>query len=239
MKANLKKETMKGEGILYDTQAEPNAETGEQQKLYQGEWKKGKKQGAGKLYDSGNLLYDGNFEADEYSGEGILYSPLTSLSLYEGNFRLGLYDGAGKLYNELGELIYEGEFQLGLMNGEGTSYDGNTGIVLEEGIYRKGVLVTSRKELEIAREELNREESSQESDTEGETEDMQETEESVEGPGAQKEETMESAQEPEILRGPLDEPLYKEPDEVPTLPRKDAVYLQIEEPGPGMRGENE
>ena len=48
---------------------------------------------------------------------------------------------------------------MGLKNGSGIVYDGATGVVLEEGVYRSDVLVTSQKELEEAREQLAADES--------------------------------------------------------------------------------
>lgn len=54
------------------------------QSRYEGEFKHGKRNGFGKLWDSnGKILYEGNFENDQYSGHGKLFG------FYEGEFVKG------------------------------------------------------------------------------------------------------------------------------------------------------
>lgn len=53
----------------------------ENNRMYDGEWKKGRKEGKGKLkllhpelYKNGDLfMYEGNFKYDEFEGYGIMY----------------------------------------------------------------------------------------------------------------------------------------------------------------------
>ncbi|MCH5275794.1 MAG: hypothetical protein J1E65_08130 [Lachnospiraceae bacterium] len=90
--------------------------------IYVGTLTEGKMDGQGMLYDAeGNLRYEGEFLADQYSGVGESYYPNGNVE-YTGEFAGGQYDGTGKLYDEAGYLIYEGEFFGGLYDGNGTLY---------------------------------------------------------------------------------------------------------------------
>ena len=75
-------------GIEYD-------ETG--QKIYEGEFKKGKYDGKGKLYRNGKLLYEGDFVDNKLQGKG-------------------------KEFDEEGKLLYSGEFQNNAYNGFGSRF---------------------------------------------------------------------------------------------------------------------
>lgn len=57
---------------------------------YIGDWKKGKMDGQGQLYDSNsNLVYDGNWKDDHYEGAGRLMGFGTDWTKYEGEFTCG------------------------------------------------------------------------------------------------------------------------------------------------------
>lgn len=122
---------------------------------YEGEFSGGRYEGKGKLYspNTGGLLYEGEFANGKYEGEGTLYEPVSNFLVYQGNFRMGKYDGKGMEYDANGNLMYEGEFRLGVWNGAGISYESAAGKVLQEGIFRDGVLVTAAEEIAKKQEE--------------------------------------------------------------------------------------
>lgn len=128
---------------------------------YEGGFHKDKYEGAGKLYDekNGNLIYDGEFSGGKYSGNGTLFDPWSEFPLYDGSFRQGFYDGKGVEYDNNGAPRYDGEFLLGVYHGHGIYYDASTGLVLMEGEFRNGNLVTSSSDMATS--------SDAESDTEG------------------------------------------------------------------------
>lgn len=89
---------------------------------YIGDVEKGIVKGSGTLYNpAGDIVYDGEFDANAYNGTGKYYE--NSQLRYEGTFKDNLYEGVGKLYHENAALWYEGSFHLGRMSGEGTLYD--------------------------------------------------------------------------------------------------------------------
>lgn len=95
---------------------------------YIGDVEKGMVKGTGRLYDpKGNVVYEGEFDANAYNGTGKAYyadleSGTGSQLKYEGTFKDNVYEGVGKLYRENGTLSYEGSFRMGNMDGEGTLY---------------------------------------------------------------------------------------------------------------------
>ena len=77
--------------------------------------------------EDGNVLYEGMVNAEgKYEGDGKLYE--NGELAYEGNFVDGVKEGIGIEYDENGSMVYEGEFVKGEKNGVGTAYDteGNT-----------------------------------------------------------------------------------------------------------------
>lgn len=89
---------------------------------YIGDVEMGIVKGRGTLYGpGGDIVYDGEFDANAYNGEGKYYE--NSQLRYEGGFKDNLYEGEGKLYRGNAALWYEGGFHLGRMSGEGTLYD--------------------------------------------------------------------------------------------------------------------
>lgn len=89
---------------------------------YIGDLVDGLRHGYGKLYQSGILVYEGEFANDVPHGEGLMYDPETGRLRYEGEFRNGRMHGHGKLYREDGTLWYDAEFVNGEINGHGTVY---------------------------------------------------------------------------------------------------------------------
>jgi antitoxin component YwqK of YwqJK toxin-antitoxin module len=88
---------------------------------YEGNLLNGKRNGLGKLYMNGKLLYEGNFKDDLMDGQGKKYYPNGKL-MYSGDFRIGKMDGEGKLYHEDGSLWYAAHFEQDSINGFGTVY---------------------------------------------------------------------------------------------------------------------
>ena len=87
--------------------------------LYEGPINKTVIEGEGKLYHNGVLIYQGEFLAGEYSGQGSLFTEEGFL-LYRGEFAANLYHGQGELYGEEAGVVYSGEFANGLFEGKGT-----------------------------------------------------------------------------------------------------------------------
>ena len=97
--------------------------------------------------NKGNLIYEGHLENGVFHGQGSLYN--TGVIVYSGNWSYGQYDGFGAAYYSNGTIRYEGDFVNGLLTGSGTyyhengnkSYEGN----LKEG-YREGFGTTYSNE---------------------------------------------------------------------------------------------
>lgn len=89
--------------------------------LYEGDFEKGLKAGTGTLYDdNGNMIYKGQFAADVFNGQGMLYfSGKEPKIQYNGEFQNGKEGGAGKQFYPTGELKYEGAFSAGAYSGNG------------------------------------------------------------------------------------------------------------------------
>ena len=69
-----------------------------------------KKNGEGKeYYENGNLKYEGNFEEDEYEGDGTFYGQ--DGKIYIGEFKKGKKNGDFCIYNKEGGLIKECKYE--------------------------------------------------------------------------------------------------------------------------------
>jgi antitoxin component YwqK of YwqJK toxin-antitoxin module len=88
---------------------------------YEGSLLNGKRNGIGKLYMNGKLLYEGDFKDDLMDGQGKKYYPNGKL-MYTGDFRIGKMDGAGKLYHNDGSLWYAAHFEQDNISGFGAVY---------------------------------------------------------------------------------------------------------------------
>mgnify|MGYP002626993872 CR=1 FL=1 len=80
--------------------------------IYKGEYSNGKRNGKGKEYEDGELIFEGIFlnnerkEGKEFYSDGSIF--------YEGEYLHGLKNGKGKEYSQRGLLLFEGEY----LNGE-------------------------------------------------------------------------------------------------------------------------
>ena len=80
--------------------------------IYIGEYSNGKRNGKGKEYEDGELIFEGIFlnnerkEGKEFYSDGSIF--------YEGEYLHGLKNGKGKEYSQRGLLLFEGEY----LNGE-------------------------------------------------------------------------------------------------------------------------
>ncbi|CAD8112068.1 unnamed protein product [Paramecium primaurelia] len=112
-------------------QGELNDENGEyryKKEKYIGGFKKGMKQGKGKL-ENEQFIYEGEFENNQICGQGVLIEKENGWR-QEGQFKDGKLDGKGVYIRSLGD-FYEGEFKQGQRHGKGTlkrdgiTYQGN------------------------------------------------------------------------------------------------------------------
>ena len=103
---------------------------------YEGDFKKGKFEGNGKLIFEDGQSYVGEFLDGIKSGKGTEYYKNGTVK-YEGSFINDKYEGEGKLIWENGE-FYIGKFKDGAMDGKGIEYykDGN---IKYDGNFIKGV----------------------------------------------------------------------------------------------------
>jgi len=104
--------------------------------LYEGEWKRNKEHGYGKLMtsDRKKIVYEGEWERGKIAGTGAYYfgssDPLQPDSRYIGEFRENLRNGMGRYFLPDGS-VYDGQWRDGTMNGlgiftwsDGSIYDG-------------------------------------------------------------------------------------------------------------------
>ena len=86
---------------------------------YVGEWKNDKWHGYGVLTHKNRDQYEGYFVNDKYNGQGTYY--YADGDRYEGEFKDDKYNGQGTFYFASGNR-YEGEWQDGKRHGQGTMY---------------------------------------------------------------------------------------------------------------------
>ncbi len=92
--------------------------------LYEGEWKRNKEHGYGKLMSSDRkqIIYEGEWERGRMQGNGTYYygssDPLKPGSRYVGEFRENLRNGIGRYFLADGS-VYDGQWRDGVMNGLG------------------------------------------------------------------------------------------------------------------------
>ena len=105
--------------------------------FYVGYWDNGRQYKKGKVFDINNnkLIYNGEFKKGVRNGNGIYY--YKNGEKYEGKFVDGLREGKGIFYWKDGNR-WEGYFKNDEMNGEGIFYDGNDSYTV---IYKNGELV--------------------------------------------------------------------------------------------------
>ena len=102
---------------------------------FEGKFKDGKRDGHGKSTDLNGTFYEGEFKDDKRHGEGKL--TFADGKVYEGGFKDGGMHGQGKMTSPDGT-VYEGEWRDGKRHGHGkmTFADGK---VLYEGEFKDGM----------------------------------------------------------------------------------------------------
>ena len=104
--------------------------------IYVGYWDNGRQFKKGKLFDfNNNLIYDGEYKKGLKDGNGVYY--YSNGEKYEGKFCEGLREGKGIFYWKDGTK-WEGYFKNDEMNGEGIYYDGKDSY---NAVYKNGELI--------------------------------------------------------------------------------------------------
>ena len=107
-----------------------------EQAFYVGYWDNGRQYNKGKVFDiNNNLIYDGEYKKGVRDGNGIYY--YQNGEKYEGKFRNGIREGKGVFFWKDGKR-WEGYFKNDEMNGEGIFYDENESYTA---IYKNGELI--------------------------------------------------------------------------------------------------
>lgn len=92
----------------------------------------------GKAYkEDGSIRYIGSFQDNEYVGNGTLYRNDGSIEK-EGEFKSSKLNGQGTVYKKDGDILYTGSFINDLYDGEGTLYDIETKRICYTGNFVKG-----------------------------------------------------------------------------------------------------
>ena len=127
-----------------------------EQKIFEGEYKNGEKNGYCKeYYKDGMIKFEGQyFYGKKWTGDGYdannnikykikegrgyvkTYFYYTARLLFEGEYINGEINGKGKEYDENGRIKYEGEYLNGLRNGKGKEYYKT--FLIFEGVYLYG-----------------------------------------------------------------------------------------------------
>ena len=95
---------------------------------YEGELKKGKKNGKGKIiYKDTNDWYEGNFLNNNFNGEGHYHWEKNGYE-YIGNYVNGIIEGKG-VYKYGDKAVYKGEFKNGVKEGNGEWITKNNKII--------------------------------------------------------------------------------------------------------------
>ena len=104
--------------------------------FYVGYWDNGRQYNKGKVYDiNNNLIYEGEYKKGVRDGKGICY--YQNGERYEGKFRNGKREGKGIFFWKDGSR-WEGYFKNDEMNGEGIYYSGEESFTA---IYKDGELI--------------------------------------------------------------------------------------------------
>ena len=109
----------------------------EKNRIYIGEFKKGKGEGHVYVIQDDRLYYDGEWKNSLFKGSGKMYAQ--DGTMYIGGFRKGLYSGEGILYSQDSSLLYEGQWKNGLYDGYGTLYD-STNVYAGAHVWKDGSL---------------------------------------------------------------------------------------------------
>ena len=109
---------------------------------FEGEYLNGVRNGKGKEYDRGSLIFVGEYLNGERNGKGKEYS--YGNVIFEGDFLNGKRNGIGRKYGYFCDYLkYEGEFLNGKINGKGKEYYDN-GKIKFEGEYLNGYRLSGK-----------------------------------------------------------------------------------------------
>ena len=86
---------------------------------YKGDWRRGIREGKGKIDFPNNEFYDGTFRNNAFNGFGTYF--FQNGNKYVGEWKNGIEDGKGVFYFSSGEK-YEGRFQNGVYLGNSKDY---------------------------------------------------------------------------------------------------------------------
>jgi hypothetical protein len=98
------------------------------EKLYEGEFVAGLYDGQGILYQKKYAVYNGEFSQGLFHGKGSLYYPNSNLR-YRGNFKRGkICELTAEIYHSNGEVKYHGPIENDLKQGEGVLKHNNASL---------------------------------------------------------------------------------------------------------------
>lgn len=104
------------------------------QLIYDGTWQYDEKHGTGKQYENNTLVYQGGFKAGCKSGKGCSYYVSSGNLKYDGFWANDKPDGLGKLLDENGYIISEGRWWNGnFIEGDGSDEQGNNEVMVSSG----------------------------------------------------------------------------------------------------------
>ncbi|KAJ8020140.1 Alsin [Holothuria leucospilota] len=109
---------------------EPTADSGSKTKVYQGQWKDGKREGRGFLRYPNGDVYLGYFKDNQCSGNGILQC-VNPASIYVGQWKKDCFHGYGVKDDSLHGEKYMGCWQDSKRNGDGF-------VITVDGVYYEG-----------------------------------------------------------------------------------------------------
>ena len=95
------------------------------QKLFEGHYSNGKRNGKGKEYDEdGSLIFEGEYlDGKKWKGHGKQYDEDTEKLIFEYEYFNGIITGEGKEYDRInGDLLFSGNYLNGKRNGKGEEY---------------------------------------------------------------------------------------------------------------------
>ncbi|WP_159887227.1 stalk domain-containing protein [Paenibacillus puerhi] len=100
--------------------------------IYEGEFRKGLREGDGRLYENNTLVYEGQFSKGLREGIGMAYE---DRMIYKGPFKDDLKEGEGEIFDAFDTLRFKGTFKNGKKNGFGRLYSEN-GLLSYEGQFK-------------------------------------------------------------------------------------------------------
>ena len=119
----------------------------------------GERNGKGKEYDKGKLIFEGDYLNVEKNGEGKEYTyeytknkigqneeiMENQILLFEGEYLNGKRNGKGKEFNKYEDVIFEGEYLQGKRNGKGKEYKNSQ--LIFEGEYANSIKIRGKEYL--------------------------------------------------------------------------------------------